>query len=170
MSEETKNAPVLETTDEAEEERQKLAAIAEVIDTYKDQPGSLIKVLHAAQNIYGYLPLSLQKVIATGMNMPLSTISGVISFYAFFSTTPKADNTIKVCLGTACYVRGGQKIMDRLQNILGIKPGELTEDRKFSIEVTRCLGACGLAPVIMVNDDVHQQVNPDKLEKLLAAY
>ncbi len=170
MSEETKKAPVREVYDEAEEERQKMAAIAEVIDTYKDQPGSLIKVLHAAQNIYGYLPLSLQKVIAEGMNMPLSMISGVVSFYAFFSTTPKADNTIKVCMGTACYVRGGQKIMDRLQEILGIKPGELTEDRKFSIEVTRCLGACGLAPVIMINDDVHQQVNPDKLEKLLAKY
>lgn len=169
MSEETKKSPVSEVYDEAEE-RQKMAAIAEVIDTYKDQPGSLIKVLHAAQNIYGYLPLSLQKVIAEGMNMPLSMISGVVSFYAFFSTTPKADNTIKVCMGTACYVRGGQKIMDRLQEILGIKPGELTEDRKFSIEVTRCLGACGLAPVIMINDDVHQQVNPDKLEKLLAKY
>ncbi|MEG1537308.1 MAG: NAD(P)H-dependent oxidoreductase subunit E [Clostridiales bacterium] len=169
MSEETKK-PTREVYDEAAEERKKLAEVAAIIDTYKDQPGSLIKVLHAAQNVYGYLPLSLQKIIAEGMNMPLSMISGVVSFYAFFSTTPKADYVIKVCMGTACYVRGSQKIMDRLQDILEIKPGELTEDKKFSIEVTRCLGACGLAPVIMINDDVHQQVNPDKLEKLLAKY
>lgn len=169
MSEETKN-PKHEVYNEAEEEQQKLAAIDGIINTYKDQPGSLIKVLHASQDVYGYLPLSLQKIIAEGMNMPLSVISGVVSFYAFFSTTPRADNVIKVCMGTACYVRGGQKIMDRLAEILGIKPGELTEDNKFSIEVTRCLGACGLAPVVMINEDVNQQVNPDKLEKLLAKY
>ena len=169
MSEEIKK-PKREVYNEAEEEQQKLAAIDSIINTYKDQPGSLIKVLHASQGVYGYLPLSLQKIIAEGMNMPLSMISGVVSFYAFFSTTPRADNIIKVCMGTACYVRGGQKILDRLSEILEIKPGELTEDNKFSIEVTRCLGACGLAPVVMINDDINQQVNPDKLEKLLAKY
>lgn len=169
MSEENKK-PKREVYDEAEEERQMMVEIDRVIETYKNQAGSLIKVLHATQNIYGYLPLHIQQYVAKGMNIPLSEISGVVTFYAFFSITPRADHAIKVCMGTACYVRDGKKVVDRLEEELGISAGQTTEDRHFSIEITRCLGACGLAPVIMIDDDVHQQVNPDKIEKILAKY
>ncbi len=155
---------------EMAEERAKYDQISEVIATYKDKPGSLIQVLHTAQNIYGYLPLTLQSFIADGMNKPISEVSGVISFYSLFSTVPQADNAVKVCMGTACYVRGGQRIVERLEEELGIKVGETTEDQKFSIEITRCVGACGLAPVMNIGEEVFQQVNPDKLDKILAKY
>lgn len=155
---------------EQEEEQAKMAEISRLIDKYRSREGSLIQVLHSAQEIYGYLPLPLQEFIARGMNKPLSEVSGVVTFYALFSTTPRADHAIKICMGTACYVRGGQRIVDRLQEELGINAGETTEDRKFSIEITRCLGACGLAPVVMIDEDIHQQVNPDKIEKILTKY
>ena len=155
---------------EAQEDEQKLADIRSVIETYKDKPGCLIAVLHLAQEIYGFLPMDVQKVIADGMGLSLSHVSGVVSFYSYFSTEPKAKNAIKICMGTACYVRGGKRIVDRLEEELGISVGESTQDGLFSISITRCLGVCGLAPVIMVNDDVHQTVNPDKIDKILAKY
>ena len=124
-----------------EEEKAKYDEIARVIERYKDRPGSLIQVLHTVQNIYGYLPLELQSYVAKGMNKPVSEVSGVVSFYALFSTTPKADHEIKVCMGTACYVRGGKRIVERLEEELGIGAGQTTEDQKFSIEITRCVGA-----------------------------
>ncbi len=155
---------------EAQEDEQKLADIRSVIETYRDKPGCLIAVLHLAQEIYGFLPMDVQKVIADGMGLSLSHVSGVVSFYSYFSTEPKAKNAIKICMGTACYVRGGKRIVDRLEEELGISVGESTQDGLFSISITRCLGVCGLAPVIMVNDDVHQTVNPDKIDKILAKY
>ncbi|MDD2429569.1 MAG: NAD(P)H-dependent oxidoreductase subunit E [Eubacteriales bacterium] len=155
---------------EAQEEEQKLTDIRSVIQTYKDKPGCLIAVLHLAQEIYGFLPLEVQKVIAEGMGLSLSHVSGVVSFYSYFSTEPKAKNAIKICMGTACYVRGGKRIVERLEEELGISVGESTSDGLFSISITRCLGVCGLAPVLMVNEDVHQTVNPDKIDKILAKY
>ena len=155
---------------EAQEEEQKLTDIRSVIQTYKDKPGCLIAVLHLAQEIYGFLPLEVQKVIAEGMGLSLSHVSGVVSFYSYFSTEPKAKNAIKICMGTACYVRGGMRIVERLEEELGISVGESTSDGLFSISITRCLGVCGLAPVLMVNEDVHQTVNPDKIDKILAKY
>ena len=168
MSTETQQVNI--ALDTAAEEREKQAAILKVIETYKDKPGCLIAVLHLAQEIYGYLPLEIQRVIADGMGESLSHVSGVVSFYSFFSTAPRAQHEIKICLGTACYVRGGKRIVDRLEEELGISVGESTPDGKFSIIITRCLGACGLAPVVMIGEEVFQQVNPDKVEKILAKY
>ena len=144
--------------------------LANVIDLYKDREGCLIQVLHAAQEIFGYLPIEVQKYVADNMGFSLSHVSSVISFYSFFSMTPRSKHEIKVCLGTACYVRGGKRIIERLEDILGIGVGETTEDRQFSIHVTRCVGACGLAPVMVIDEDVHKQVNPDKIEKILSQY
>ncbi|MCL1964544.1 MAG: NADH-quinone oxidoreductase subunit NuoE [Firmicutes bacterium] len=152
------------------EEQEKLDAIQKVIDTYKDKEGCLISVLHLAQEIYGYLPMEIQQKIADGMGFSLSHVSSVVTFYSYFSMIPRADHAIKICMGTACYVRGGKRIVDRLEEVLGISAGQTTSDGKFSIAITRCLGACGLAPVIMIDEEVYQQVNPDKIEKILSKY
>ncbi|GMQ56356.1 NADH-quinone oxidoreductase subunit NuoE [Vallitalea sediminicola] len=151
-------------------EEEKIAMIGEFIEEYKNKEGSLIQVLHIAQTIYGHLPINIQKIIADGLDKPLSEVSGVVSFYSFFSTVPRGKYAIRVCLGTACYVRGGKKILDKLQEILGIGIGETTEDKKFTLEVMRCIGACGLAPAISINDTVYKQVNPDKLSGILEKY
>lgn len=153
-----------------ETDQQKYDRIAEIIDTYKNKEGSLFQVLHMSQIVYGYLPLDLLKFIAKGMDKPLSEVSGVSTFYPMFSTQPKGKHTIKVCMGTACYVRGGKKLVDRLESILGIQVGETSEDRKYSLEVASCLGACGLAPAMMIDEVVYKQVNPDKLNSILAKY
>lgn len=151
-------------------EEQHYEQIANIIDLYKDKPGSLIQVLHLSQELYGFLPLDLQKIIADGMQIPLSTVSGVVSFYSFFSTTPKGKHIIRVCLGTACYVRGGKKLIEALVNMLGIDVGGTTEDRLFTLEIARCIGACGLAPAMMIGDKVYKLVTPAKLGSILAAY
>lgn len=150
-----------------ETDQEKYARIEEVIQEYKDKEGSLIQILHFAQGIYGYLPLELQQFIAQKLGIPLSKVYGVTSFYSFFSIQPKGENTIRVCLGTACYVRGGKKIVDRLRDILGIDVGSTTADGKFTLEVARCIGACGLAPAMTINDTVYKQVNPDKLQAII---
>ena len=153
-----------------QEEKQKYDKIANIIDLYKDKEGNLIQILHLAQEIYGYLPLDLQKFIADSMDKPLSEVSGVITFYSFFSTRPRGQHTIRVCLGTACYVRGGKKLVERLQELLGIQIGETTKDGKFTFEIARCIGACGLAPAIMIDDAVYKQVNVNRLESILSKY
>ena len=144
--------------------------IANIIDFYKGKDGSLIQVLHRAQEIYGYLPLELQSFIADGMNLPLSEVSGVVTFYSFFSTQPRGKHTVRICMGTACYVRGGKKLVDTMQETLNVKIGDTTADGLFTFEVARCIGACGLAPAIMVDDTVYKQVNPNKLKAILAEY
>lgn len=141
-----------------------------IIAKYKDREGSLIQVLHAAQSVFGYLPFEVQRQIAEGLDMPLSEVSGVVSFYSFFSTQPKGKHTIRVCLGTACYVRGGKKVLERLQELLGIDVGDTTDDRIFTLEVARCIGSCGLAPAMMIDDTVYKQVNPEKLSAILSPY
>lgn len=153
-----------------QEDVQKYEQIANAIDLYRDREGGLIQVLHLAQTIYGYLPLEVQEFIAESMRLPLSEVSGVVTFYSFFSTHPRGEHTIRVCLGTACYVRGGKKIIERLQDRLGVGIGETTADGKFTFEVARCIGACGLAPAIMIDDVVYKQVNPNKLESILSRY
>jgi NADH:ubiquinone oxidoreductase subunit E len=150
-----------------ESDEEKYARIGEIVDEYQTREGSLIQILHLAQGIYGYLPLELQQFIAQKMGMPLSEVYGVATFYSFFSTHPKGEITIKVCLGTACYVRGGKKILDRLKEQLHIEVGETTADGKYTLEVMRCMGACGLAPAMMINDVVYQRVNPDKVASVL---
>jgi len=149
---------------------QKLDQIAEVIAKYEAKPSNLIMILHASQGIYGYLPYEIQKFIADKMNIPLSEVSGVVSFYSFFSTTPKGEHTIMVCMGTACYVRGGKKILDGLEKNLHVACDCTTEDGKFTLSKARCIGACGLAPAMMIDDTVYKAVNPTKLDSILSKY
>jgi len=148
-----------------DEEKRRL--LDQVMSDYNYNENNMIQILHMAQSIYGYLPVEIQRHIADKMHLPLSKVSGVISFYTLFTTEKKGKYVIKVCLGTACYVRGGKKIMSKLKNILGIDIGETSEDGRFSLEITRCIGACGLAPAISINNEVHMQVNPDKLPDIL---
>jgi NADH-quinone oxidoreductase E subunit len=150
--------------------KEKYAEIANIIDLYKDKEGSLIQILHLSQEIYGYLPLELQSFIADSLDIPLSKVSGVVSFYSFFSTEPRGRHTIRVCLGTACYVRGGKKIVEALRDKLGVDVGHTTEDGKFTFEVARCIGACGLAPAMMIDGDVYKQVTPQKLNSILSKF
>lgn len=152
------------------EEQKKYDEICNIIDLYKGKEGSLIQVLHATQKIYGYLPVDLQQFIADAMGIPFSEVSGVVSFYSFFSVQPRGQHTIRVCLGTACYVRGGKKLVDHLQKTLDVELGGTTADGKFTFEVARCIGACGLAPAIMIDDVVYKQMTPTKLNALLAKY
>jgi len=152
------------------QEKQKLDEISNIIDLYKGKDGSLIQVLHLAQEIYGYLPIEVQKIIASSMDIPLSEVSGVITFYSFFSTVPRGKHIIRVCLGTACYVRGGKKLVERLQEILDVNIGETTQDGKFTFEIARCIGSCGLAPAMMIDKKVYKQVNVNKLESILSQY
>jgi NADP-reducing hydrogenase subunit HndA len=144
--------------------------LQEIIEKYKDTRGALIPVLHEAQELYGYLPLSVQRKISEGLNVPLSEIYGVVTFYTQFSLKPKGEYKVSVCLGTACYVKGSRLILDKLQEKLGINVGECTEDGKFSLDACRCVGACGLAPVVMINDDVYGRLTPDDVEKVLEKY
>jgi NADH:ubiquinone oxidoreductase subunit E len=152
------------------EDQKEFSEIANIIDLYRDKEGSLIQILHAAQEIYGYPPLKLQEFIAVSMGIPVSEVTGVASFYSFFSTKPRGRHTIRVCLGTACYVRGGKKIVEALMNKLGVDVGDTTEDGKFTFEVARCIGSCGLAPAMMIDNVVYKQVNPNKLDAILAKY
>jgi len=143
------------------------ARLDEVIAAYKDKPGGLIPALQLAQAIFGYLPEAVLKKIAAGFDKPYSEVAGVVSFYSFFSTKPRGKFLVRVCLGTACYVRGGKDVLEALKKKLAIEVGDTTADRTFSLEVGRCFGACGMAPVIMVNDTVHQRVKPARIGDLL---
>jgi len=149
-----------------EQEQQLQAVIAE----HKGQEGAVIPVLHKAQDIYGYLPVEVQTMIAEGLDVPLAEIYGIVTFYTQFSLNPKGKYQIGVCLGTACYVKGSGDILEKIENILGIKVGECTADGKFSIEATRCIGACGLAPVITINEDVYGRLGKGEMAAILAKY
>ena len=129
--------------------------IIRIIDKYRDDQGALIPVLHEVQEYFGYLPIEVQKIISEELSIPLAEIYGVVTFYAQFSIQPKGKYTVSVCLGTACYVKGSGKILEKFENILGIKAGEVSEDGMFGIEACRCIGACGLAPFATVNGEVY---------------
>ena len=146
------------------------AQLDEVIEQHKDMRGSLISVLHKAQGIFGYLPEEVQAYIAEKMDVPLSEIYGVVTFYALFTMKKKGKYTFNVCLGTACYVKGSGEILDKVKEILGIDVGECTPDGRFSIDATRCIGACGLAPVLTVNDDVYGRLTVDEIADIIAKY
>lgn len=141
-----------------------------VIENHKNQPGGLMPVLQEAQDIYGYLPIEVQQMIADGLNMSLSDVYGVATFYSQFSLTPKGEYRISVCLGTACYVKGADKILEAVEKKLGIKSGECTDDGLFSLDSTRCIGACGLAPVMMINDEVYGKLKPDMIDSIIDNY
>ena len=151
-------------------EEELLVRLDELIESYKGKPGALIPVLQLAQGLFGYLPEVALKRIALGLGKPYSEVAGVVGFYSFFSTVPRGKHVVRVCLGTACYVRGGVGVLDALKKDLGIDVGGTTEDRQFSLEVGRCFGACGLAPVIMIDDDVHHRVKPKRIGAILEQY
>ncbi len=156
-------------TEEASE-AELLGRLDEVIAEYKDKPGALIPVLQLAQAIFGYLPDSALRRISLGLNKSYSEVAGVVGFYSFFSTQPRGKHMIRVCLGTACYVRGGKQVLEAIKQRLGVDVGETTPDRVFSLDVARCFGACGLAPAIMIDEDVHQRVKPARLQQILDQY
>ena len=155
---------------DAEPKTKEAVELDKVLAKYAGKKGALIPVLQAAQDIYGYLPAEVLKEISAQLKIPLSKIYGVVTFYAQFHLNPRGRNIIRVCLGTACHVRGGAKISEAVTKAVGIKDGETTEDLRFTFESVACLGACGLAPVMMVNDDTHGRLTPDIVADLLERY
>ena len=146
------------------------AALKEVISELKGTKGALMPIMQKAQEIYGYLPYEVQKMISDELDVPMEKIYGVATFYSQFNLYPKGQYKISVCLGTACYVKGSGDIYNKLMDILGIAGGQCTADGKFSLDACRCIGACGLAPVMMINDDVYGRLTPDELDGILAKY
>ncbi len=144
--------------------------IKDVCKAHGNKGGEVINVLHKVQGEFGYLPKEVQEVVALELNIPVSRVYGIVSFYSFFTMTPKGEHPISVCLGTACYVRGAEKVLDELKRQLGINVGDVTPDGKFSLTVLRCVGACGLAPVIEVGDKVYGRMTPDRVKDVIAEY
>lgn len=163
MGSQTKTVPFTGTKEQE-------AALLEVISKHKNDKGALMPILQEAQEIYGYLPIEVQTIISNEMNVPLEKVYGIVTFYSQFSLNPKGKYKISVCLGTACYVKGSGDIFNKLQEMLGIKDGECTLDGNFSLESCRCIGACGLAPVLTVNDDVYGKLTVDDLDGIMAKY
>lgn len=139
----------------------------EICLRFNNDPGELISILHATQNTLGYLPVEVQHVIARCLGIPSSRVYGVVTFYSFFSMTPKGQYPVSVCLGTACYVRGSDKVLEEFKRVLGIEVGETTPDGKFSLDCLRCVGACGLAPVATIGDKVYGRLNPSEIKKIV---
>lgn len=146
------------------------ARLREIIAGHRGRPDELIQVLHEAQALLGWLPHEMLATIATEMGLPYSRVRGVVTFYSLFTTQPRGRHTVNVCLGTACYVRGGRDVLDKLTETLGIEPDETAPDRRYSLAVVRCVGACGLAPVVTVDGDVHKRVNPNKINDVVEGY
>ena len=149
-------------------DREKYAELDQFIDSLPTTKGELIRVLHRAQGIFGYLPKEVQVHVAKRLDVPVSKVYGVVSFYSFFTMKPKGKYDVSVCLGTACYVRGADKILEALTKKIGINVGDTMEDAKFSLRTLRCVGACGLAPVVMINNKVYGRVTPDMVESIIA--
>ena len=148
----------------------KVNFIKDVCKSFGNKPGEVINVLHKVQGEYGYLSAEVQEVIANELNIPISKAYGIVSFYSFFTMTPKGRYPISICLGTACYVRGAEKVLDEFKRLLNIQVGGTTEDGKFSLNCLRCVGACGLAPVLTIGDKVYGRMTPDKVKEVIAEY
>lgn len=144
--------------------------LKEVCASFNNEAGELINVLHKAQGIFGYLPAEVQEIVAHELNVPVAKVYGVVTFYSFFTMIPKGKHPISICTGTACYVRGAEKVLDEFKRRLNVKVGETTPDGKFSLSCLRCVGACGLAPVVMVGEKVYGRVSPDGVAEILAEY
>ena len=144
--------------------------IQDICKSFGNQAGELINVLHKTQEAFGYLPANVQQLIARELNVSEAKVYGVVTFYAFFTMKPKGKHKISVCMGTACYVRGAEKIVDELKKELNIKVGEITSDGKFSLDCLRCVGACGLAPVILIGDKVYGRIEPKEVKGILESY
>lgn len=151
-------------------EQELFTRLDEVLEEYRGRPGALIPVLQMAQGIFGYLPEKALKRLSLVLNKPYSEVAGVVSFYSLFSTIPRGKHVIRVCMGTACYVRGGKRILDTLKQKLCIDVGETTADRMFSLEIARCFGACGLAPTLTIDNEVHQRVKSTRIQDILDRY
>jgi len=149
---------------------EELTKIDRIIARYKGKHGSLIPALKESQDVCGYLPKQVQRRIAEGLNLSPSQVFGVVSFYAFFTTVPRGRHIIRVCLGTACYVKGSKQILERIEQELGLKVGGMTKDRKFSLEAVRCLGCCSLAPAMVIDNDTHALVEPSEAIKIVRSY
>ena len=141
-----------------------------ICKSYNNESGELINVLHNAQQTFGYLPAEVQEVIAEELNVPVAKVYGVVTFYSFFTMLPKGQHPISVCTGTACYVRGAEKVLDEFKRILKVQVGETTKDGKFSLSCLRCVGSCGLAPVVMIGEKVYGRVSPDGVKDILGEY
>ena len=149
-------------------DQEKYDELKRFIDALPTKQGELIRVLHRAQGIFGYLPREVQVFVAKELGVPVSKVYGVVSFYSYFTMKPKGKYEISVCMGTACYVRGAENVLEELRKKLSIEPGETTPDGKFSLRSLRCVGACGLAPVMLVGDKVYGRVTPDMVDSILA--
>jgi NADH:ubiquinone oxidoreductase subunit E len=147
-----------------------LQQIKKIIEAIDGQAGAPIRVLQKVQELVGYLPHEILEAISREMRIPLSELYGITSFYSFFSMVPKGKHVIQVCLGTSCYVKGGQKILDTLNKDLGLESGGTTPDGKFSLQTVRCIGCCGLSPVIAIREDVHRKVKPSQVKAILSSY
>lgn len=150
--------------------QEKLGQLQAICKEFNNDKGELINVLHKAQHLFGYLPAEVQEVIAKELNTSAAHVYGVVTFYSFFTMTPKGEHPISICMGTACYVRGAEKVLDEFKRILHVKVGETTPDGKFSLSCLRCVGACGLAPVVMVGDKVFGRVSPDGVKDIIEEY
>lgn len=150
--------------------KEKMEKLDSIIEQHKGQQGGLMPVLHETQELFGYLPEEAQKKISEILNVPLAEIYGVATFYSRFTLKPRGKHTISVCLGTACYVQGAKAVYERLQEELDIEPGDTTKDMKFTLLGTRCLGCCGLAPVLTVDEDVYGKLKPDDIPDVLSKY
>ncbi len=146
------------------------AKLKAVIEEYKSVPGGTMPVMQKAQEIYGYLPEEVQIMIAEGLGVPVEEVYGISTFYSLYNLNPKGQHKINVCLGTACYVKGSQQILDKIEETLGLANGSITTDGRFSLDATRCVGACGLAPVMIIDDDVYGRLTPDMVKDILAKY
>ncbi|MBI5119147.1 NAD(P)H-dependent oxidoreductase subunit E [Candidatus Poribacteria bacterium] len=144
--------------------------VDDVVRKYRGKPGALIPVLEEVQSITGYLPESMQRRVAKGLGIPLSQVYGVVTFYSFFTMTPRGKHQVRVCLGTACHVRGAKRVLEEMERKLGIEPGGCTDDRQFSLDLVRCVGACGLGPVVVVDEETHKQVKVAKLDAIVDKY
>ena len=149
---------------------EKYGQLEAFINNLPEKKGALIEVLHKAQGIFGYLPQEVQLFVGEKLDIPASKVYGVVTFYSYFTTEPRGEFVVNVCMGTACFVRGAGAVLDEFMKQLGIKTGETTSDGKFTIEVLRCVGACGLAPVVTINEKVYGHVTPAEVKKILAEY
>lgn len=151
-------------------DKEKFDQLKSVIDSLKDTPGALMPIMQKAQDLFGYLPEEVQNVIAKELDIPVGDVYGVATFYAQFNLEPQGKYNIGLCLGTACYVKGAQKVLEAIEKELGVVSGKTTADGRFTFNATRCLGACGLAPVMMINDEVYGRLTPEQIPGILAKY
>jgi len=150
--------------------KEDVAKLKEICKSFNNEPGELINVLHKSQESFGYLPAEVQEIVARELGLSVAKVYGVVTFYSFFTMIPKGKHPISICTGTACYVRGAEKVLDEFKRVLKISVGETTPDGKYSMSCLRCVGACGLAPVVMVGDKVYGRVSPDGVKDILKEY